>query len=243
MCPKGVSALLAGGFLPMKMKRILLLVILFQVNFLIFPFDSFSQETVIEETDGTLLNPIVDSYMSFEQAIRKGCPPEIEKNLIIADILYYSFDEKIHKGQLVIDKRLKEDIIEVFQTALREKFPIGSVIPISHERFFKDGQWNDDNLSMQANNTSAFNYRVITGGKSLSKHAYGFAIDINPVQNPYIKGDVVLPPAAVYDVSNPGTLTPDGPLVKTFLRLGWAWGGNWNTLKDYQHFEKVPAGD
>jgi hypothetical protein len=92
---------------------------------------------------------------------------------------------------------------------------------------------------MLANNTSAFNYRKVTGGKYLSRHAYGFAIDINPVQNPYIKGRIVLPPNAVYDTSKPGTLACDSLVVTTFIRLGWTWGGNWKSLKDYQHFEKV----
>lgn len=222
--------------------RILLVTTIAAFNLFIsqIGLNGFCQESMEEKEIGILSNPIIDSDMTFEQAIRKGCPPEVKKNLIITDVLYYSFDEKIHKGQVVIDKRLIEDIKEVFQVALREKFPITSVIPISHDRFFKDGKWNDDDLSMLANNTSAFNYRMVTGGKTLSKHAYGFAIDINPVQNPYIKGDVVLPPTAVYDVSKSGTLTPDCPVVKTFLRLGWTWGGYWETLKDYQHFEKIP---
>lgn len=192
----------------------------------------------VQET-GTLSNPIIDSDMTFEEATRKDAPPELKEKQEIVSVLYYSFDGKVHKGQVVIDKRLAGDIREVFQIALREKFPVTSVIPISHDRFFKDGKWNDDNLSMLANNTSAFNYRTMTGSKALSKHAYGFAIDINPVQNPYIKGDVILPPGAVYDIHKPGTLTADGPIVKAFLRLGWEWGGNWKTLKDYQHFEKV----
>lgn len=194
---------------------------------------------VFAEEAGTLSNPIVDSKMTFEEAIRKGCPPEIKKNLRLVEVLYYSFDGKIHKGQLVADRRLSRDIRKVFKVALKEKFPITSVIPISDERFFKDGKWNDDNQSMLANNTSAFNYRAVTGGTTLSRHSYGFAIDINPVQNPYIKNGKVLPAGTVYDVSKPGTLSPACRIVKTFLRLGWEWGGNWETLKDYQHFEKV----
>jgi hypothetical protein len=188
---------------------------------------------------GSLENPIIDSNMSLSDALRKYAPFEFKKRQRIIDLLYYSFDGKIHKGQLVIDERLIGDIREVFRVAFESKFPITSVIPISHDRFFKDGKWNEDDLSMLANNTSAFNYRLVTGGKSLSKHAYGFAIDINPVQNPYIKADIILPAGAVYDTSKPGTLGPDSPVVQTFLRLGWTWGGNWETLKDYQHFEKV----
>ena len=188
---------------------------------------------------GTLQDPIIDSDITLAQALRKYSPPEFQKRQRLIEVLYYSFDGKIHKGQLVIEERLVGDIREVFRVALKNKFPIGSVIPISHDKFYQDGEWNEDEQSMLSNNCSAFNYRTVTGGASLSKHAYGFAIDINPVQNPYSKGDVVLPAGAVYDPSVPGTLTEECPVVKTFKRLGWTWGGNWKTLKDYQHFEKA----
>jgi peptidoglycan LD-endopeptidase CwlK len=188
---------------------------------------------------GSLESPIIDSAISLAQALRKESPLEFKKRQKIIDVLYYSFDEKIHKGQLVIDERLAEDIQEVFRVALENKFPINSVIPISSDRFFKNGKWNEDDQSMLSNNTSAFNYRMVTGGKTLSKHAYGFAIDINPVQNPYIKGEIVLPPDAAYNTAKPGTLTYDSSVVRTFIRLGWTWGGNWKSLKDYQHFEKA----
>ena len=188
---------------------------------------------------GTLQNPIIDSDITLEQALQKYSPPEFKQRQRLIEVLYYSFDGKIHKGPLVIDQRLVGDIQKVFRVAFREKFPITSVIPISSDRFFANGKWNEDDQSMLSNNTSAFNYRTVTGGKNLSMHAYGFAIDINPVQNPYIRGSIVLPPDAVYDPSVPGTLTYDCSIVKTFKRLGWTWGGNWKTLKDYQHFEKV----
>jgi len=158
----------------------------------------------------------------------------------MVDVLYYSFDGKIHKGQVVIDERLVGDIKEIFKVALENKFPIGSVMPISHDKFYVNGKWNEDDQSMLSNNTSAFNYRLVTGGKKLSMHAYGFAIDINPVQNPYRKGNIVLPAQAVYDPNVPGTLTPESPVVKAFKRLGWVWGGDWKSLKDYMHFEKTP---
>jgi len=188
---------------------------------------------------GSLQNPITDSNITLSEALNKPAPLEFKERQRLVEVLYYSFDGKIHKGQLVIEERLVEDIKEVFSVALENKFPVNSVIPISHKRFFKGGSWNEDNQSMLANNTSAFNYRVVTGGNVLSKHAYGFAIDINPLQNPYIKGDIILPSKAVYDPSAPGTLTVDCVIVKTFKRLGWVWGGDWKSLKDYQHFEKV----
>jgi hypothetical protein len=137
----------------------------------------------------------------------------------------------------VIDKRLVKDIRKVFKFALSERFPIYTAIPISDKRFRKDGKWDDD-LSMLANNTSAFNYRPITGGGRLSNHAYGRAIDINTFLNPYVKGDLVLPPGAKYEAGRKGTFTQNHPIVRLFNELGWEWGGNWTSLKDYQHFEK-----
>ena len=148
-----------------------------------------------------------------------------------------SFDGKIHQGQLVLDKKLAKDIEIIFKLAFAEKFPILSVIPVSHPNFRKNGRWDDD-LSMIANNTSAFNYRQKTGGGSLSNHAYGTAIDINTVQNPYLKGKILLPPNGSYQPQTPGTFDANHPIVKKFIELGWDWGGNWTTLKDYQHFEK-----
>jgi len=188
---------------------------------------------------GTIENPIIDSNISLAQALKKYAPLDLKDRQRLIEVRYYSFDGKIHQGQLVIDERLTGDIRKVFQVALKNKFPITSVIPISSERFYSKGKWNEDDQSMLANNTSAFNYRKVTGGKSLSRHAYGFAIDINPLQNPYIKGNIVLPANAVYDLTKPGTLKENSAVVRTFKRLGWTWGGDWQSLKDYQHFEKV----
>jgi hypothetical protein len=146
-------------------------------------------------------------------------------------------DGLVHQGQLVLDADLVDDVQKVFALALKEKFPIRSVIPISDKRFRKDGRW-DDELSMEADNTSSFNYREITGGGRMSNHAYGRAVDINTFENPYVKGDTVLPHGAHYDPKVVGTFTADSPIVREFLRLGWAWGGDWTSPIDYQHFEK-----
>ena len=185
--------------------------------------------------------PIIDSQMTEKEAfdgLNPQCPEEIRERQGIVTVNYYSSDNSIHQGQLVIDRDLEKDIEAVFELALQQHVPIHSVIPISDKRFRKDGRWDDDR-SMEANNTSAFNYRSITGSSSrLSKHAYGRAIDINPFQNPYIKGGTILPNGAKYDPNVDGTLTPDQPVVRAFLRLGWEWGGNWTSCKDYQHFEK-----
>lgn len=189
---------------------------------------------------GTSKHPIIDSKMTAKEAfdgLDPKCPAPIRKRQKVVKLRYYSSDGKIHQGQLVIDGELKGDIKKVFALALKEHFPIYSVIPISDKRFRNDGRW-DDELSMEANNTSAFNYREITGGGRLSNHAYGRAIDINTLLNPYIKNGIILPHGAKYDPSISGTFTSDHPIVRAFLQLGWDWGGNWSSPTDYQHFEK-----
>ena len=189
---------------------------------------------------GTYENPIIDSAMSYEQALEglsANCPLNIKNRQRLISVKYYSFDNKIHQGQLVIDRDLAEDIEFAFGEALKEKFPVFSVIPMSNVSFRKNGLW-DDNLSMEANNTSCFNYRTITGSNIISLHASGRAVDINPMQNPYISGNTVLPANSVYDVGVRGTLTGESTIVRTLLSRGWEWGGNWTGLKDYQHLEK-----
>jgi hypothetical protein len=189
---------------------------------------------------GTLEHPIIDSKMTEQEAfdgLDAKCPDEIRKRQRLVTVKYYSMDKQIHQGQLVLDKELVDDVKQVFALALKKKFPIYSVIPISDKRFRKDNRW-DDELSMEANNTSAFNYREKTGGGELSNHAYGRAVDINTFLNPYIKGNLILPHGATYNPKAAGTFTAESPIVREFLRLGWSWGGNWKSPTDYQHFEK-----
>ena len=191
---------------------------------------------------GSLKHPIIDSAMTEKEAfdgLDPKCPEEIRTRQRLINVKYFSTDGRVHQGQLVLDTELVDDIERVFALALKERFPIRSVIPIADRRFRKDGRW-DDELSMEADNTSAFNYREITGGGRLSNHAYGRAVDINTFENPYIKGNTVLPHGATYDPKVAGTFNAGSPIVREFLRLGWAWGGNWSDRKDYQHFEKPP---
>jgi LysM repeat protein len=189
---------------------------------------------------GSLDNPLMDSQMTREQALQNlttTCPQAIRENQALMSVKYYGFDGKVHQGQLVVDKRLQSDIQKVFQVILETKFPVASVVPIADPRF----NWSDD-VSMAANNTSSFNYRNVPDTTSLSKHASGFAIDLNPKFNPYInRAGVVRPAGATYNTSVPGTLTAEHPVVKKFKELGWGWGGDWSSSKDYQHFEKVPS--
>jgi len=103
-----------------------------------------------------------------------------------------------------------------------------------------DAFGGDDDRSMAANNTSAFNCRTIAGSSRWSEHAFGRAIDINPVQNPYVRGASVDPPAGATFLDRasgaPGLITADGPVVAAFAKIGWRWGGAWSAGQDYQHF-------
>lgn len=176
----------------------------------------------------------VDSNMTYDQAMKnlpKNCPNSIKANQRVLTVYYYGYDWKLHRGQIVIDKRFAQDIEDIFALAYKYRFPIRSAIPVSKYN------WSDDK-SVNANNTSAFNYRNIADTDDLSKHAHGFAIDINPFQNPYIENGKIFPKGAGYNPKINGTLTENHPIVKKFLDLGWKWGGNWKSVKDYQHFQK-----
>lgn len=174
---------------------------------------------------------IIDSDLTFEEAILgTKAPQNIVNNLTIINVQYYSFDNKLHQGQLVIHKEIKNDIIELFDLIKNKKFPIEKVIPIVKYN------WSDS-ASMADNNTSAFNYRNVSGTKNLSKHAFGKAIDINPVQNPYkSKSGILSPRNATYDKRKAGTLTSDNEIVKFLISRGWEWGGNYKSIKDWHHF-------
>lgn len=158
-------------------------------------------------------------------------PPEILDSLEILSIPHWNFEGEVTIGQIVVARDLAAEVADIFREILDARFPIYQMVPIV------EFDWSDD-ASMAANNCSAFNYRLKVGKSSLSIHSYGRAIDINPVQNPYVKGDLVLPDGAFYALEAPGTLKSDGTVVHAFESRGWEWGGRWTTLQDFHHFEK-----
>lgn len=175
---------------------------------------------------------IIDSDYSFSDVLSgKEIPKSILKQLFLLNVEYFSFDNKLHRGQVIINKKAVKDIQEIFNFIKVSKFPIGKVIPIVKYN------WSDE-ASMLDNNTSAFNYRLVDGNKVLSLHAYGLAIDINPMLNPFIKEGERTPASAKYEVKFAGTISGNSDLVKEFRKRGWMWGGLWQSGKDYQHFEK-----
>lgn len=197
---------------------------------MIFTIPGITNKNILHQNEES--GYVIDSEIDFEEAVAgQNIPQSVLENLRLVNVYYYGFDDKLHKGQLVVHKDIVLDMIEIFELIRESRFPIGKVIPIS-----KYG-WSDEK-SMQDNNTSAFNYRFISGSRVISNHAAGLAIDINPVLNPYIKNGNSLPENCVYDTTKAGTILSDSELVKEFKRRGWQWGGDWKSLKDYQHFEK-----
>ncbi|MEZ6854805.1 M15 family metallopeptidase [Halodesulfovibrio aestuarii] len=184
---------------------------------------------------------IVDSNLQPQQAIYENQPPDvmsdIQKELVTVTVQYYGFDGVRHQGQVVIHKGLEQDIKKIFNVILEKRFPVESVIPIAHPTIQKKGPYG---LSSDTNNTSAYVWRPIVKSHKLSLHALGLAIDINPRLNPYIKGNLVLPPNASYNPLKSGTLVSNSPVVQEFKRLGWEWGGDWKQgTMDYMHFQKI----
>jgi hypothetical protein len=195
------------------------------------------------ETAGTYENPIKDSELSLEEALRQNpeflCPPEILERQRLIPVRYFGLSDGLyHEGQIVVEERLGEDVTLLFEEMVRQRFPIWSAVPIADPRFNFD-----DEASMSANNTSGFNYRRILNKDKLSLHARGLAIDINPANNPCIHKDGKVEPAgAIYDPRLPGTLTAAHPIVRFLKSRRLQWGGGWDLEArgkvDYQHFFK-----
>lgn len=167
-----------------------------------------------------------------------GCPVGA-RELAWIRLTFWGFDSRRHTGELLVHQEVARDLVEVFGELYRARFPMEELrITTKAERdaAATSGPTGD------GNNTGAFNCRPTTGGSSYSQHAYGLAVDINPFQNPYLKGDVVLPELArVYtDRSRqaPGMIHAGDAVVRAFARVGWEWGGAWRTLKDWQHFSR-----
>ncbi|MCJ8345210.1 M15 family metallopeptidase [bacterium] len=167
----------------------------------------------------------------------KDCPRWILDEIRLVKVPYVNFDLQSCCGYLLLHKDLVSDIQFIFQKLYETKFPIHSILPLSDPKFWNGQSWCDD-LSMNFNNSSSFNYRKIGGKNKLSTHALAMAIDINPMQNPWIYQDKILPKQACYDTSQQGTILKESYIVDLFEERGFFWGGNFNEMKDYHHFEK-----
>lgn len=163
-----------------------------------------------------------------------GCPVD-PVQLRALQLDYWGFDGQAHVGTMVVNASVVTAVTQVFEALYAARFPIQEMVPQS-------AYGGDDNAAAAADDTSGFNCRnaVAVGPPHWSIHAYGEAIDVNDVQNPYVDGATVIPPAgAAYEDRSdvrPGMAVPGGELVEAFAAVGWQWGGRWAGSPDYQHF-------
>jgi poly-gamma-glutamate synthesis protein (capsule biosynthesis protein) len=172
---------------------------------------------------------------------RPGCPVALNR-LRLLRMTYLGFDGRHHVGEMVVAAPYAEGVVEVFERLYDARWPIRRMRLV-------DAFGGDDDRSMAADNTSAYNCRRVAGSDRWSAHAYGAAIDLNPVENPYLTGDAVLPPSgrrfAGLDRSAEarvprGVIRADDVVVRAFADIGWEWGGDWSS-PDYQHFAARPV--
>lgn len=162
------------------------------------------------------------------------------KELRYLKVLHYNIKGEVCLGELICNKDISNELLAIFQELFRVKYPI--------ERMVLIDEYNaEDEKSMQANNTSCFNFRRVAGTQSLSNHSTGHAIDINPLYNPYIKirkGKITMQPknaTSYMDRSKifPYKISKGDYCYKLFKKHGFQWGGDWKSIKDFQHFEKT----
>lgn len=185
------------------------------------------------------IKPILDDIFEKMQgkSYKENCTVPREE-LRYLHILHVGFDNNTHEGELIVNKRIAEDVLDIFKELYKAGYQIEKVRLID--------EYNaQDELSMRDNNSSAFNFRYISYSTTLSKHAMGLAVDINTLYNPYIKqvdGRLNIEPAnAVNYVDRnrqfPHKIDHDDLCYKLFTKHGFEWGGDWEDSKDYQHFE------
>jgi hypothetical protein len=166
------------------------------------------------------------------ETYRPGCPVPLSR-LRYVTVVFRGFDGRAHTGELVVAASAAGSLVRVFRSLFAQGFPLEEMrLPTSADLTAPPtGDGND---------TAAFVCRAVRGQRVFSAHAYGLAIDVNPFQNPYHRGDLVLPElaSAYLDRSwvRPGMLEPGSAAVRAFTREGWTWGGTFRSLKDLQHF-------
>lgn len=160
------------------------------------------------------------------------CPVTLDE-LSYLTMTHFGFDQRFHTGEMIVNAGVAEDVVGVFRKLHEARFPIEQMRVITKEEIdaHPTGDWND---------TTSFVCRPAVGSSSWSQHAYGTGIDINPFHNPYLKGDLVLPElSSVYvdrDDVRIGMIVPGDVATEAFAEIGWGWGGNWSSLKDWMHF-------
>jgi hypothetical protein len=163
---------------------------------------------------------------------RPGCPVSLDQ-LRLVTLTYWGFDGHPHPGQLVVNSDSVTPMVRAFGSMYGARFPIRQM------RLVEDFAGSDER-SMTADNTSAFNCRLVTGTSTWSQHAYGRAVDVDPLENPEVNAGQVDPPSGALWAdrtrTDPGMIRRGDAAWQAFAAAGWTWGGDWMSLKDYQHF-------
>ena len=188
------------------------------------------------------IRSIDENYAKQMQEItyQKECPVSLD-DLRIVNVKYLGFDDNEHFGDIVVHKDISLEVSQIFEELLAINYPIRKIFPIEKYN-------GDDFESIEDDNTSAFNCRKAEGSTKYSKHSYGKAIDINPLENPYVykDGTTSHKDSVKYlireenndSIENKAVLTSSSQAVQIFKKYGWKWGGDWKNIKDYQHFNK-----
>jgi hypothetical protein len=179
------------------------------------------------------IQPVPDDVLA-RSTWSEECPVTRDE-LAYLTVSHYGFDGKVHTGELIVNASVAEDIVSVFHELYDARFPIEEM-RVTSEADLEAPPTGD------GNDTGSFVCRPTVGATSWSQHAYGLAVDVNPFQNPYVNGDVIIPElASSYtdrDWVRPGMIFDGDAVVQAFADVGWTWGGDWNTLKDRMHFSQ-----
>lgn len=238
-----------------------------ELQLLVEKYEKPSQDELIAEIENLEPGTIVDVKAANENLEYFFSARKIEKgdavyeringksykdnpNVALSDlryikVLHYNFDHKLQVGELIVNVDVTEDVLNIFKELFNIEYEVQSMYLI--DNYWTGDGGTSDTASIDKNNTSAFCYRVVTGGGGLSNHAYGRAIDINPQQNPYVYlsgGEWVwshsnADPYIDRTTGDPHVIVNGDPCYNIFAKYGFSWGGNWENPKDYQHFEKT----
>ena len=193
-----------------------------------------------QQADGFCLMEISDSiYMRiYGKSFKEDCTTS-RTDLRYLQVMHYNKEGKVCRGELICHRTIANDLLAIFKELYEAQYPIERIVLVD--------EYNaDDEASMAANNTSAFNFRYISGTRRLSNHSRGLAIDINPLYNPYVRwrnGKRMVSPEGAEKYADrsldfPYKITRNDLCYKLFKKYGFTWGGDWKNSKDYQHFEK-----
>ena len=180
----------------------------------------------------TVISPALARQMT-GVSWRPGCPVPL-RDLRLVTATHHGFDGRDRRGRLIVHRDVARRVLVVLRTLYAEGFPIRRMVPV-------DRYGGDDERSIEADNTSAFNCRFVQGTTRYSEHAYGRAIDVNPIENPYVSRSGTTShrasrPYLRRTPFRPGMAAEGHAVVRAFDAIGWGWGGRFAGVKDYQHF-------